>query len=128
MTRPRGIDGRCDDASSYGVVVQVSHHDRHSVRVDRLTVRSTGEHRTEAPETSIQQLRPEMEQDARDGVAKVRAARDKNAALAALKNLEAAARENINRMPAIVSAARARCTVGEICGVLRGVYGEYRPG
>jgi len=101
---------------------QIETGDRKAVGVNIFT--ESGD----VPNPSIQQLRPEMEQDARDGVAKVRAARDKNAALAALKNLEAAARENINRMPAIVSAARARCTVGEICGVLRGVYGEYRPG
>ena len=31
-------------------------------------------------------------------------------------------------MPAIIDAVRARATVGEISDVLRGVWGEYRPG
>ncbi|HEY3325523.1 MAG TPA: methylmalonyl-CoA mutase family protein [Planctomycetota bacterium] len=78
-------------------------------------------------DASIQTLRPEMEQEARQAVAQVRARRDAAAAQAALADVEAAARQNINRMPAILKAARARCTVGEICGVLRKVYGEFRP-
>jgi methylmalonyl-CoA mutase N-terminal domain/subunit len=32
-----------------------------------------------------------------------------------------------NLMPAIEEAVRARCTVGEICNVLRDAWGEYRP-
>ena len=32
-----------------------------------------------------------------------------------------------NRMPLIEEAVRARATVGEICDVLRSVWGEYRP-
>ena len=76
---------------------------------------------------SVQPLRPEMERDARESVARVRAKRDPASASAALSNLENAARTNGRRMDAILQAARARCTVGEICGVLRKVYGEYRP-
>lgn len=44
----------------------------------------------------------------------------------ALKEIEAAARGNINTMPAVVRAIKAQATVGEICDVLRGVFGEYR--
>jgi len=76
---------------------------------------------------SIQPLRPEMESEARMAVAHVRAQRNASTAATALAAVESAARANINRMPAILAAARARCTVGEICGVLRDVYGEYRP-
>lgn len=76
---------------------------------------------------SIQPLRPEMESEAREAVAGVRSKRNAAAAGAALATVESAARANVNRMPAILQAARARCTVGEICGVLRKVYGEYRP-
>ena len=76
---------------------------------------------------SIQPLRPEMESEARLAVAHVRAQRNASTAATALAAVESAARADINRMPAILQAARARCTVGEICGVLRDVYGEYRP-
>jgi methylmalonyl-CoA mutase N-terminal domain/subunit len=44
----------------------------------------------------------------------------------ALKEVEHAARAEQNTMPAVVRAVRAQATVGEICDVLRGVFGEYR--
>ncbi|MEZ4586679.1 MAG: methylmalonyl-CoA mutase family protein [Gemmatimonadales bacterium] len=44
----------------------------------------------------------------------------------ALKAVEEAARNRENTMPSTVRAIEAHATVGEICDVLRGVYGEYR--
>src|SRR6185503_17555004 len=44
----------------------------------------------------------------------------------ALKEIEAAARGGQNMMPGVVRAINAQGTVGEICDVLRGVFGEYR--
>ena len=76
-------------------------------------------------DASIQNLRPEMEQEARASLAAVRARRDATAVAAALAELERAAKENRNRMSAILQAARTRASVGEICGVLRKIYGEY---
>ncbi|HEY7451201.1 MAG TPA: methylmalonyl-CoA mutase family protein, partial [Candidatus Limnocylindria bacterium] len=35
-------------------------------------------------------------------------------------------REGVNLMPAIIEAVEAYATIGEMCGVLRGVFGEYR--
>jgi methylmalonyl-CoA mutase N-terminal domain/subunit len=35
-------------------------------------------------------------------------------------------REGVNLMPSILNAVRARATLGEICDVMRGVFGEYR--
>ena len=36
-------------------------------------------------------------------------------------------RPEVNAMPAIVAAVRARATLGEICGAMRSVFGEYKP-
>lgn len=48
---------------------------------------------------------------------------------ASLKDIEAAAKdESSNIMPPIVKAVKSYATVGEICEVLRQVWGEYRPG
>ena len=38
----------------------------------------------------------------------------------------AAADENVNLMPVILDCVRAYCSLGEICGVLRKVFGEYK--
>jgi len=34
---------------------------------------------------------------------------------------------NINIVPAVLESVRAYCTIGEICGVLRNIFGEYPP-
>ena len=57
---------------------------------------------------------------------RLRRERDSRALSRALKDLERAARGEENLMPYILEAVRACGTLGEICGVLRGVYGEYR--
>jgi methylmalonyl-CoA mutase N-terminal domain/subunit len=53
-----------------------------------------------------------------------RAAEPWERAMAALKE---AAEGSENLMPRIVDAVRAYATIGEICNVMRGVFGEYRP-
>ena len=62
-----------------------------------------------------------------DRLARVRAERDASAHAAAMRRLEDEARRgDVNLMPAIVDAVEAYATIGEMCGVLRRVYGEYR--
>jgi methylmalonyl-CoA mutase N-terminal domain/subunit len=62
-----------------------------------------------------------------DRLARVRAERDGSAHAAAMNRLEDEARRgDVNLMPAIMQAVEAYATIGEMCGVLRKVYGEYR--
>ncbi|MBW1922148.1 MAG: methylmalonyl-CoA mutase family protein [Deltaproteobacteria bacterium] len=56
----------------------------------------------------------------------VREHRDEGAVKSALADLERAATGDDNIMPHILTAVRAYATLGEICGVLRGVFGEYQ--
>jgi len=58
-------------------------------------------------------------------LAQVRAGRDQAGCDRALAALEAAADSRDNMMPALLDAVRAYATVGEMCAVLRGVWGEY---
>jgi methylmalonyl-CoA mutase N-terminal domain/subunit len=46
---------------------------------------------------------------------------------AALAVLKEAAQGDGNLVPAILNAVRAYATMGEMCGVLREVFGDYRP-
>ncbi len=58
----------------------------------------------------------------------VRAKRDAEAVKTALINLRKGAEdENVNLMPLILEAVRTYATLGEICNVLRDVFGEYQP-
>ena len=62
-----------------------------------------------------------------DRLARVRAERDASAHAAAMRRLEDEARRgDVNLMPAIIAAVEAYATIGEMCGALRSVYGEYR--
>jgi methylmalonyl-CoA mutase N-terminal domain/subunit len=53
--------------------------------------------------------------------------RDQAKVQESLTRLEAAARGTDNVMPAILEAVRNYTTLGEVCGVLRNVFGEYQP-
>ena len=57
--------------------------------------------------------------------ARVRAERDAAAADAALAEVRRVAETDANLLPAIREALRARCTVGEVCDVLRELWGTY---
>jgi methylmalonyl-CoA mutase, N-terminal domain len=56
---------------------------------------------------------------------KLRSERDSSAVAPALAALKKAARGTENLMPPILDAVRKRVTLGEICNVLREVFGEY---
>ena len=59
-------------------------------------------------------------------LADMKAGRDNDAVKAALTDLKAACQdENENLMPHILNAVRTYATLGEICGVMREVFGEY---
>jgi methylmalonyl-CoA mutase N-terminal domain/subunit len=62
----------------------------------------------------------------REKLERLRSERDSAKAEAALAGLRAAAEGDPNMMPAIIEAVHAYCTLGEICGAMRGVFGEYK--
>jgi len=71
-------------------------------------------------------LDPDVERRQVERVRRVRTQRGGVAARAALDALHRATESGGNTMSAIVAAVRSRVTLGEICDVFRGVYGEYR--
>jgi methylmalonyl-CoA mutase N-terminal domain/subunit len=59
-------------------------------------------------------------------LARIRAERDNARVQACLQEIERAATGTTNMMPPIIAAVEAYTTIGEICGVLRRVWGEQR--
>ena len=58
---------------------------------------------------------------------KFKAERDNGEVGSQLKKIESAAkREDENLIPYFIDAVKAQVTIGEICGVLRNVFGEYQ--
>jgi methylmalonyl-CoA mutase N-terminal domain/subunit len=68
----------------------------------------------------------ELERRQIERLRRLRAERDASAAGKRLRELSAAAGSRENLMPFILEAVRCYCTIGEIAGVLREVFGEHR--
>jgi methylmalonyl-CoA mutase N-terminal domain/subunit len=69
---------------------------------------------------------PEGERRQRERLARVRRERDNALLQERLAALRRAAQGDENMMPYVLDAVRAHGTLGEICDVLRDVFGEYR--
>jgi methylmalonyl-CoA mutase N-terminal domain/subunit len=78
---------------------------------------------------SLESLRvdPAVEESQRARLAALRARRDPDRTSELLGRLETAARGTENLVPLFVELVEHDLTLGEICSVLRGVWGEYRP-
>jgi methylmalonyl-CoA mutase N-terminal domain/subunit len=96
---------------------------------DRIVV-GVNEFETEGeePEMDVEEVTEADAERQRERLSRVREARDDDAVEAALAAIEDAANGEANLLPPIVDAVTAEATVGEICDVLRDVFGEYRPG
>jgi methylmalonyl-CoA mutase N-terminal domain/subunit len=81
---------------------------------------------TAAKELEILRISHEVEVEQQRQLAQRRAARDNAAVRAALARLVEVARGDDNLVPAMLDAARAEATLGEICGALRDEWGSYR--
>jgi methylmalonyl-CoA mutase N-terminal domain/subunit len=81
----------------------------------------------EASEEHVELLHidPEAERHQLERTARVRAERSPDATAAALAEVRATARGEANLLPVMREALRARCTIGEICEVLREEWGMY---
>jgi methylmalonyl-CoA mutase, N-terminal domain len=78
---------------------------------------------------TIEPLRvdPAIEQAQRAHLAEVRARRDPAQAQSALERMTTAAESDENLIPRFVACVEADVTLGEICGRLRQIWGEYTP-
>jgi len=72
-------------------------------------------------------VNPAIEQEQRTRLASLRQNRDNQKVNELLATLENAARGSENLMPLLVTCVENDMTLGEICGVLRKVWGEYQP-
>src|SRR4030043_189572 len=75
----------------------------------------------EIPE--LLRVNPELERKQRERLAQVKKHRDNGKVTKSLKNLEEVARSRDNTMPAFIDCVKAYASIGEICDVLRKVFG-----
>ncbi len=77
------------------------------------------------PQT-IFRVNTEIAKEQIERVRRLRAGRDGEAVAASLRRLNEVARGEDNLMPPILESVKVYATLGEICGELRAVFGEYR--
>jgi methylmalonyl-CoA mutase N-terminal domain/subunit len=80
----------------------------------------------EEPAPEYFKVDPSMAARQREKLERLRAERDSATAEQALGRLRTAAAGEENLMPAIIEAVHAYCTLGEISGTMREVFGEYK--
>lgn len=88
------------------------------------------EFQEEEAELEITQLKvdPAVEALQRERLTDLRQERDQARASEMLEQVARAARNtDTPMMPVLIAAVEASCTLGEICGVLRQIWGEYQP-
>lgn len=78
-----------------------------------------------APPTNLLRVDPAVRESQIGRLKKIRTERDSYSVNSALSLLRKCAAGNENLMPPIFDAVKKRVTLGEICGVLREVFGEY---
>jgi len=104
--------------SSYRYQMEIENNDRVIVGVNKFTVE---ENRT----PRILKVDPEIGRRQVSRLDDVFAKRDAAKAEKILSGIREAAKGSENLMPLIFEAVRSRCSIGEICGVLRDVFGEH---
>jgi methylmalonyl-CoA mutase N-terminal domain/subunit len=70
---------------------------------------------------------PAIEVAQREHLEKLRSSREQELAAQLLDQLQDTAQGDANLMPVFIACAEADVTLGEMCGKLREVWGEYRP-
>jgi len=76
--------------------------------------------------TGLLKFDPQMANRQKERLAQVKQSRDGAKVGAALEKLQKVAAGSDNTMPAVLECVEAYATIGEVCDVLRGVFGEQR--
>jgi methylmalonyl-CoA mutase N-terminal domain/subunit len=93
---------------------------------ERIVVGMNDYAMSEATQPTLQRVDQTVCERQAERLAALRRQRGNERVKRALDEIEEAARGTANLMPPILAAVEAYATLGEICDVLRGVFGEYR--
>lgn len=80
----------------------------------------------EDPPTNLLRVDRRIQKEQFDRLSELRAKRDNKAVKETLDELKKACQGEENLMPFIISAVRVYATLGEICNVMRDIFGEYK--
>jgi methylmalonyl-CoA mutase N-terminal domain/subunit len=106
--------------SSYRYQKELEKGERTLVGVNKYEIK-------EPPPKGLLKVDPRVREVQIRRLAELRATRDPKRANTSLQQLKEVAKGDGNLMGPILDSVRVYCTLGEICDMLRGVFGEYEP-
>ncbi|KPK94527.1 MAG: methylmalonyl-CoA mutase [Deltaproteobacteria bacterium SM23_61] len=106
--------------SSYRYQREIEAGDRILVGVNKFQIK-------ELPVKGLVKVDPRVRELQVKRIAELKSSRDSKKVQATLAELRKVAQGDGNLMVPILACVRAYCTLGEMCDVLRGVFGEYEP-
>jgi methylmalonyl-CoA mutase N-terminal domain/subunit len=104
--------------SAYKYQMQVEEQERIVVGVNKFRIEET-------EKKELLKVDPHVELLQKKKIEKLKSTRDSEKVQEALEVLKAKAETDENLMPFIIDAVKEYATLGEVCGVLREVFGEY---
>jgi methylmalonyl-CoA mutase N-terminal domain/subunit len=116
----RGFQERRIAEEAYNQLKQIKSGDRVVVGVNKFQV-------DEKVPIQIMKVDPKEEERQIEKVKRLKKERNNKEVEITLKELYEAARGEVNLVLPILSAVKAYATIGEICDVLRSLYGEHKP-
>jgi methylmalonyl-CoA mutase N-terminal domain/subunit len=116
----KGFVQREIEKRAYDIQCQIEKGERVLVGVNKYRIE-------EQEDFPLPEADPEAERAQVERLAALKAGRDQDQVDRSLAAVRRTAREGGNLMPVIVEAVWAYATLGEVCGVLREVFGEYLP-
>jgi methylmalonyl-CoA mutase N-terminal domain/subunit len=128
VDRRGGAIAAIETAFTQEAIQESAYHFQRAVEEGRRVV--VGVNRFQGDEESIEivKIGPRHERDQVEGLRRLRADRDATTVESRLAEVRRAAEGSQNLLPPMRAALQAYATIGEVCGVLRDVFGEYRPG
>lgn len=115
----QGYVQACIQKSAYKYQQDIENQNRVIVGLNKFNL-------DEKPAENLLKIADKVEQEQVNRLKKIKAERNAEAVKTALENLKIAAQGNENLMPYIISAVKTYASIGEICNVLRVVFGEYK--
>ena len=109
-------------------IQESAYHFQQAVEEGRRVVVGVNRFQGDDEPVQIVKISPQHEREQVESLGRLREERDRNAVNARLEEVGRAARGRDNLLPPMREALRAYATIGEVCDVLREVFGEYRPG
>ena len=127
VERQGGAIAAIESGFTQGAIQESAYRQQQAVEDGRRVVVGVNRFQGDDPPVPVVKVSPQHEREQQVALAELRATRDRAQVERLLAAVNAAARGRDNLLVPIREALRAYATIGEVCGVLRDVFGEYRP-